>query len=119
MVYKTEGVIKSLVFEEVPQLLYLTKDSQPFVGDINGDYYDDIIFNNLDAVSQPGGALNVAIFNPKSGKYDIGNFKDKMVDPDCGGFKSPLQNGAELTTPHSISLIDFDGDCLSDLFITV
>ena len=27
MVFKTEGIIKSLVFEEVSQLLYLTKDS--------------------------------------------------------------------------------------------
>ena len=119
MVFKTEGIIKSLVFEEVPQLFYLTKDSQPFIGDINGDFFDDIIFNNLDAVSSPGGALNVAIYNPKTNKYDVGNFREKMVDTDCGGFKSPLQNGVELTTPHSVSFLDFDGDCLSDLFITV
>jgi hypothetical protein len=25
----------------------------------------------------------------------------------------------KLTTPHSASLIDLDGDCLSDLFLTV
>jgi len=25
----------------------------------------------------------------------------------------------KLTSPHSTTLIDFDGDCLSDLFITV
>ena len=24
-----------------------------------------------------------------------------------------------LSSPHSVSLIDFDGDCLSDLFLTV
>ena len=24
-----------------------------------------------------------------------------------------------LTTPHSVSMVDFDGDCLSDLFLTV
>ena len=24
-----------------------------------------------------------------------------------------------LTTPHSVSMIDFDGDCMSDLFLTV
>lgn len=41
-----------------------------------------------------------------------------MVDPHCGGLESLIQK-PELTTPHSISMIDFDGDCLSDLFITV
>ena len=41
-----------------------------------------------------------------------------MVDPDCGGLKSKIQT-PELTTPHSISMVDFDGDCMSDLFLTV
>lgn len=117
MVFKAGGNIKSIQFQEVPQILYLTKGSQPFVGDINGDYYDDVIFNNMDAKG-PGGKLDVAIFNPETKKYDIGNFKDKMVDPNCGGLASPLA-AAELTTPHSVSLVDFDGDCLSDLFLTV
>lgn len=116
MVFKSEGTMKSLNFIEGPQTLNLTKDSQPFVGDINGDLYDDIIFNNLNA--GPGGALNVAIFNPRLKKYDIGNFKDKMVDPSCDGLTSPLKN-VELTTPHSVSMLDFDGDCLADLFITI
>jgi len=83
MVFKAGGNIKSLTFVEVPQILYLTKGSQPFVGDINGDYYDDVIFNNKDATA--GGKLNVAIFNPATRKYDIGNFKEQMVDPSCGG----------------------------------
>ena len=41
-----------------------------------------------------------------------------MVYPDCGGKKSQIEN-AELTTPHSVSMVDFDGDCMSDLFMTV
>lgn len=24
-----------------------------------------------------------------------------------------------MTTPHSVSMVDFDGDCMSDLFMTV
>ena len=52
----------------------MTKGSQPFVGDINGDFYDDVIFNNMDA--KAGGKLNVAIFNAATRKYDIGNFKE-------------------------------------------
>jgi len=41
-----------------------------------------------------------------------------MVDSDCGGFTSQVETPS-LTTPHSVSMIDFDGDCLSDLFLTV
>mmetsp|Transcript_29304 Transcript_29304/g.44140 ORF Transcript_29304/g.44140 Transcript_29304/m.44140 type:complete len:183 (+) Transcript_29304:556-1104(+) len=41
-----------------------------------------------------------------------------MVDKNCGGKASPVEN-PELTTPHSISMVDFDGDCMSDLFMTV
>lgn len=117
MVFKAGGNIKSITFVEVPQILYLTKGSQPFVGDINGDYYDDVIFNNKDAKGT-GGKLNVAIFNPETRKYDISNFKETMVDQSCGGLASPLA-APELTTPHSVSMVDFDGDCLSDLFLTV
>ena len=89
MVFKAGGNIKSITFVEVPQILYLTKGSQPFVGDINGDYYDDVIFNNKDAKGT-GGKVNVAIFNPETRKYDISNFKETMVDPTCGGLASPL-----------------------------
>ena len=41
-----------------------------------------------------------------------------MVDPTCGGLASPVA-APELTTPHSVSMLDLDGDCLSDLFLTV
>jgi hypothetical protein len=63
----------------------------------------------------------VALFNPETGKYDIGNFRELMVDQECGGqsTRKSLIESPELTTPHSVSMIDFDGDCLSDLFMTV
>lgn len=67
-------------------MLRLPPNSQPFVGDLNGDQIDDIIFNNEEA--KQGGKLNVAIFNKETQKYDISNFKDTMVDPECGGFSS-------------------------------
>ena len=47
MVYKTQA-IKTLNFEEVSAILTLSAGSQPFIGDINGDQIDDIIFNNGD-----------------------------------------------------------------------
>lgn len=116
MVYKTGGNIKSLTFVELPDILYLTQDSQPFIGDLNGDQIDDILFNNQNSVTK--GKLNVALFNKDSEKYDIGNFKDKLVDSNCGGETSLVENPS-LTTPHTVSMLDFDGDCLSDLFFTV
>lgn len=60
----------------------------------------------------------MALYNPETKKYDIGGFREMMVDPDCGGAKSRIDS-PELTTPHSVSMVDFDGDCLSDLFMTV
>jgi len=64
------------------------------------------------------GKLNVAIYNEETNKYDVGGFRDLMVDKNCGGAKSRIE-APELTTPHSVSMVDFDGDCLSDLFMTV
>ena len=102
----------ALNFDKVPGIIQTV---MPFIGDLNGDYIDDIIFNNVNGKS---GKLEVAIFNSKTGVYDVSNFKDTMVDPTCGGVNSKVTNPS-LTTPHSVSMIDFDGDCLSDLFLTI
>ena len=119
MVFKTEGM-KSISFEELPEIIYLTQDSQPFIGDLNGDMIDDILFNNQDDVAstRQNGKLNVALYNPETNKYDVGNFRELMVDPDCGGVQS-MVDSPELTTPHSAAMLDFDGDCMADLFLTV
>jgi hypothetical protein len=55
---------------------------------------------------------------PEKNGYDVQNFKNAMVDEDCGGLTSVIDNPM-LTTPHSVSMPDFDGDCMSDLFITI
>jgi len=73
------GNIKSLVFLEQAEILHLDKNSQPFIGDINGDQIDDILFNNQEDYSSKG-RLNVAIYNQTSERYDISNFKDTLVD---------------------------------------
>jgi hypothetical protein len=119
MVYKSQP-IKTLTFEEVPKVFQLCQGSQPFIGDLNGDQIDDFIFNNCDenTANYQYGKMQVAIYNKELHSYDVGAFRDKMVDPDCGGLESLIKK-PELTTPHSVSMIDFDGDCLSDLFVTV
>ena len=118
MVYKKDNNIKSISFIEVPQQIVLTQNSQPFVGDLNGDQIDDIIFNNENPKNASQGKLNVAIYNKSSGVYDISSFKETMVDQSCGGVPSQIA-APQLTTPHSVSMLDFDGDCMSDLFLTV
>jgi hypothetical protein len=60
----------------------------------------------------------VALYNSNTHEYEVSPFRESMVDPECGG-KQSLVTKPELTTPHSVSMIDFDGDCLSDLFLTV
>ena len=80
---------------------------------------DDIIFNNADNnVQTQKGRLNVAIFSTEKNSYEISNFKSTLVNEDCGGLTSPIENPI-LTTPHTISRPDFDGDCIADLFLTV
>lgn len=80
---------------------------------------DDILFNNAEnGDTTRKGRLNVAIYMPDKNSYDIHSFKDAMVDDDCGGLSSPVDMPM-LTSPHSVSRPDFDGDCMSDLFLTI
>lgn len=62
--------------------------------------------------------MNVALFNSATQTYDVSDFRSTMVDPECGGFTSQI-DAPMLTTPHSVSMVDFDGDCMADLFMTV
>lgn len=118
MVYKSSD-IRSLTFMETNDILYLTHDSQPFIGDLNGDMIDDIIFNNAENNHHTAkGRLNVGIYMPEKNAYDVHNFKNAMVDEDCQGLTSIMEKPM-LTTPHSVSMPDFDGDCMSDLFLTL
>lgn len=41
-----------------------------------------------------------------------------MAKPEAGCLTRSSSN-VRLTSPHSASMIDFDGDCMSDLFLTV
>ena len=89
------------------------------MGDLNGDQLDDLLFNNADEATKPKkGKLSVALYNKDTNTYDISDFVETLVDKDCGGAASVVAKPM-LTTPHTVSLIDFDGDCLADLFITI
>ena len=48
------------------------------------------------------------------------DFTDSMlVTDETEGCMSKTLSSVELSLPHSASLIDLDGDCISDLFLTV
>jgi len=42
-----------------------------------------------------------------------------LVQDETEGCLTRKTGSRKLSQPHSSSLIDFDGDCLSDLFLTV
>ena len=68
----------------------MCQGSQPFISDLNGDQIDDLIFHNCDesAAGYAIGKMQVAIYNKELHSYDVGAFRDKMVDPNCGGLDS-------------------------------
>jgi len=46
------------------------------------------------------------------------NFDDAMLVNDVSEGCTPISHSnARLSTPHSTSMVDFDGDCISDLFL--
>jgi len=93
---------------------YLTIDagSQPFITDLNGDYLEDIMFN------QPGSSdIMIAFQVPGDpSALHVTSFNDALVadDSDC---ISPF-DAKQLSIPHAVAMLDFDGDCMSDLFLT-
>ena len=41
------------------------------------------------------------------------------VKDESEGCMANLNTNQRLTVPHSVSMIDFDGDCMADLFMTI
>ena len=58
--------------------------------------------------------LTIALF--KNNNYVSHPFSDFVGS--CDGPISKMRNPV-LSQPHSVSLIDLDGDCLADLFLTL
>ena len=86
IVSKQASSLKSFTFRKVEQTLNLQAGSEPFIGDLNGDFIDDILFNSEETGSK--GRLKVAIFEREAGRYEVKNFKSQLVDPTCEGPKS-------------------------------
>jgi len=104
-------------YDELKTFLTIERDSQPFIADINGDFLEDVMFTEPNSVK-----ISVAYQGVSNGDEVMitRSFFDSVplakAEPDCIT-RGPSQ--VRLTSPHSASLIDIDGDCLSDLFLTV
>lgn len=94
----------------------LEKGSQPFFADVDLDGYADFLFNDGVGVTP---TLKVSLFNVQKKTYTTTFvFWDKFVStsPACNTPNNPP--AITLRTPHFSAVADFDGDCVSDLFLT-
>lgn len=76
---------------------------------------EDILFTD------PGTQdLKLALQKKNPREFHVDSFEALMLDTDeTEGCLQRKVGKRKLTTPHSVSMLDFDGDCLSDLFLTV
>jgi hypothetical protein len=83
--------------------------------DINGDQAMDIMFQ-----AESDGIITVAIGDrDEPGKYTSWNFFDNYIVSETENSNCLQPNKTDLTSiPNSNAFIDFDGDCMPDLFLT-
>lgn len=104
-------------FDELKTFLKIESKSHPFIVDLNGDFTDDVMYTDTSS-----NKIKIAYQAVVDGEetFVIRDFYDaipmKTLEPDC--ITKTIPN-ARMTSPHSMSLIDLDGDCMSDLFLTV
>lgn len=102
-------------YSEQSFFLTLEPNSHPFIADINGDFLEDVMYTDASS-----GTIKVAFqaVKAKEETFIVQDFSSAipMAQPEPGCL-SP--KSVRLTSPHTVSMIDIDGDCMSDLFLTV
>ena len=99
------------------------------MGDLNGDFLDDIMYTEAGSSSQILVALQLPASQPSDPPlFYTTSFDHALVirsnpnaaenSPESACIQKPIEN-KRLTVPHSTALIDFDGDCMADLFVTI
>jgi hypothetical protein len=78
-------------------------NTEPFFADLNGDYKEDMLYSDVDN--------KIKVWeNGQSIPFDdYVKTDDGCLTPD---------SGRRLAHPHSNAFIDFNGDCIADLFLT-
>lgn len=91
--------------------LELLGNIQPFWLDIDADMVTDFLF-------QDGKDKGIKVARGRSkdsSSFEIINFEDMLLDdPDCYTF----QGEDLISSPHSNTFVDLNGDCLPDIFMT-
>ena len=113
--------VEEFIFTTSSYQLAIEADSQPFIADLNGDYLEDIMYTDSSASSQIMVALQLpsaTVSEPPA--FYTSSFDSALLssNPEEGCIQKTIEN-KRLTVPHSSALIDFDGDCMSDLFVTI
>ena len=88
---------------------------------MNGDFLDDILYTEAGASSQIVVALQLpSASTSEPPAFYTSSFDNTLPvrDAEEGCIQKPIEN-KRMTVPHSAALVDFDGDCLADLFMTV
>jgi hypothetical protein len=81
---------------------------------MNGDFLEDIMYTDVNK------QLMVAFQLRNPHELFISDFDSSMlVTDETEGCLQRKTGKKRLSTPHSSSLIDLDGDCFNDLFVTL
>lgn len=111
------------LFEEFPEgehqlnNLQIQANSQPFLLDINGDMITDFMFVTAGTPTVPPEIMVAVGVDTRGEKFRLEPFSNFLIssreDNRC---KDP--NPADMiSTPHSNSFVDLDGDCMPDIFL--
>jgi hypothetical protein len=107
MLFYAINVYESTFISSIDDLM---EGTQPFVLDINGDYYNDIVYNNKN------NERVVAIYSIDQDEFHISNFSE-FISQSCNTDESFTASRRPLATPHSSGYLDLNKDLLSDIFI--
>jgi hypothetical protein len=90
---------------------------QPFFLDIDGDMKNDIMLQSIDANGKAHIDMNIA--KADDGKeFDVKSFNAEFVIPHDEDTSCLNPSDTDMiSSPHSNSFIDFNGDCMPDLFL--
>lgn len=104
-------------YDESNHPIKIESNSHPWIADLNGDFLEDVMYTDPSS-----NKIKIAFQAIANGEevLIIRDFYEAIpmtkLEPDC--ITKGLPN-ARMTSPHSMSMIDLDGDCMSDLFLTV
>ena len=97
------------------QGLQIMTDTQPIMLDLNGDQIMDIMYQPSTTAHFKD--LTVALGTEDPDVYNFSDFFGTFV-MESSDFCGEPNSSDQLSTPHSSTFIDFDGDCKPDLMLT-